>query len=157
MVQEDGRGMHNIQEYSGSWQSFLNTPAVVSCLLLRDLSEVPALLLIMTLLPFCWRIKAMHPSILMIAFLSFLQPWGWRGAHVCVRVCVCMFMTISYFALTASCILPWQWWSYLGSSVWYHESISSWSGRGMSHHEWWLPLAFGKRLGIRSMSPFYQS
>ena len=109
MVQEDGRGMHNIQEYSGSWQSFLNTPAVVSCLLLRDLSEVPALLLIMTLLPFCWRIKAMHPSILMIAFLSFLQPWGWRGAHVCVRVCVCMFMTISYFALTASCILPWQW------------------------------------------------
>ena len=112
MVQEDGRGMHNIQEYSGSWQRFLNTPAVVSCLLLRDLSKVLALLLIMTLLPFCWRIKAMHPSI--YPYDSFQRlpaamgmAWCTCLCHVCV--CVCMFMTISYFALIASCMLLFQW------------------------------------------------
>lgn len=44
--------MHDIQEYSGSWQRVLNTPAVVSCLLLCVLSKVPALLLSMALLPF---------------------------------------------------------------------------------------------------------
>ena len=31
-----------------------------------------------------------HLYILMIAFKGFLQPWGWRGAHVCVCVCVCV-------------------------------------------------------------------
>ena len=92
MVQEDGRGMHNIQKYSGSWQSFLNTPAVVSCLLLRDLSKVPALLLIMTLLPFCWRIKAMHPSIYPYDSLPKLPAAMGMAWCTCLCVCVCVYV-----------------------------------------------------------------